>query len=137
MGTFRRYLNIIIVFLVSGIWHGASYNFIIWGLLHGIYQVMEIILEPVMIKVRKTLHIKEEGFIHRMVAGIRTFILVMISWVFFRATTLSQALLILRRVFSPWKSIAYVYDKTLPDMKLLILIVVAIAFTWIAEFLMK
>ncbi|MBE5939659.1 MAG: MBOAT family protein [Lachnospiraceae bacterium] len=133
VGVFRRYLNIIIVFLVSGIWHGASFNFIIWGLLHGIYQVIEIILEPAMVKVRRVLHIKEEGLLHKTVSGVRTFILVMIAWVFFRAATLGQALAIIKGLFTPWKNIVYVYENSLPDAKLLILVAVAIAFVWIGE----
>lgn len=135
VGTLRRYANVIIVFLVSGIWHGASLTFVIWGLLHGIYQALEIGLEPMMIKVRSVLHIKEEGVLHRLIAGIRTFILVMVAWVFFRASSLNQALVILKRLFTPWKNLGWVYENYLPDMKLIILIVVSIIFVWIVELL--
>lgn len=137
VGTIRRYLNVVIVFLVSGIWHGASLTYVIWGLLHGIYQVFEIALEPVMVKFRSLIHMKEDGVLHKTLAGIRTFVLVMVAWVFFRASSLSQALLIFKRLFTPWKNIAWVYDNYLPDMKLLILILVSIIFVWIVELLAK
>lgn len=137
VGTFRRYLNVIIVFLVSGLWHGASFTFIVWGLLHGIYQVLEMLLEPLMKKLRATLHIKEDGTLHSTLAGIRTFVLVMAAWVFFRANSIGQALSIFERLFTPWKNIVWVYDNYLPDMKLLILIVLSMVFVWIAEFWSK
>ena len=108
----RRYLNIIIVFLVSGIWHGASFNFVIWGLLHGIYQVVEIVLEPVMIRIRNVLHLKEDGILYKITSGIRTFVLVTVAWVFFRADTLSNALLIFKRLFSQWENFIYVYNNS-------------------------
>lgn len=135
VGTLRRYLNVVIVFLVSGIWHGASINFIIWGVLHGLYQVAEMVLEPVMIRLRKMLHIREEGILHRGLATIRTFVMVMIAWVFFRASSLGQAMQIFAGLFNSWKSLGYVYSNYLPDMKLLILIAVALVFVWIAELL--
>ncbi len=133
VGTLRRYINVVIVFLVSGIWHGASINFIIWGVLHGLYQVAEMLLEPVMIKVRQLLHVREDGVLHRVIATVRTFVLVMIAWVFFRASSLGQAMQIFAGLFSSWKSLGYVYSHYLPDMKLLILMAVALVFVWIAE----
>lgn len=137
VGTVRRYLNLIIVFLVSGIWHGASLTFVLWGLLHGIYQVFEIALEPLMINARKLLHIKEDGILHGIFARIRTFVLVMLAWVFFRADSVSQAFMVIRQLFTPWANISLVYNNYLPDIKLLILIIVAIIFVWIIEFIAK
>ncbi len=137
VGTVRRYVNVMVVFLVSGIWHGASMTYVIWGVLHGLYQVFEMILEPVMVKFRSLLHIKEEGTLHKLLDGIRTFALVMIAWVFFRASSVSQAFLILKRLFTPWKNISWVYDNYLPDMKLIILIVISIIFVWLVELFAK
>ncbi len=133
VGGCRRYLNIIIVFFVSGIWHGASFNFVIWGLLHGIYQVVEIVLEPVATKIRNILHLKEDGLLYKITSTVRTFVLVTVAWVFFRADTLSNALLIFKRLFSQWETFIYVYNNSLPDIKLIILMVVAIVFLCISE----
>ena len=137
VGTFRRYFNILFVFAVSGMWHGASVTFLVWGLLHGIYQVLEILFEPLMEKVRAVLHIKEEGIVHRTIAGIKTFVLVMFAWVFFRAGSMKQAVSIFQRLFTPWENIVWVYENYLPDMKLLILILIAVIFVWVAEHLSK
>ena len=137
VGTIRRYFNVVMVFLVSGVWHGASITFIVWGLLHGIFQVVEMVFEPFMEKVREVLHIKKDGIVHSAVAGTSTFLLVTLAWIFFRASSIEQALTIVARIFTPWKNIVWVYENHLPDMKLLILIVVGVVFTWIAEFLAK
>jgi len=135
VGTVRRYLNVIIVFLVSGIWHGASFTYIIWGLLHGIYQVIEIAFAPAMVKCRAVLHIKENGRLHTHLDRIRTFIMVTVAWVFFRAGSLENAFLIFKRLFSPWKSFGVVSSDFMPETKLLILIFIAFLFVWVAEIL--
>lgn len=137
VGTFRRYLNVMIVFFVSGVWHGASITFIVWGVLHGIYQVLEMILEPFIKKVRRMMHIREDGILHNTIAGVRTFVLVTVAWIFFRAGSMGQALSIIRRMFTPWENITWVYENYLPDWKLFILISAAIVFVWIAESLSK
>lgn len=90
-GTLRRHLNRIIVFFVSGLWHGASWTFVIWGLLNGMYQVMDDILKPVRDRVVSVLRINRASFAHRCLQMLMTFILIGISWVFFRANSVSHA----------------------------------------------
>ena len=80
----RSYFNIFITFLVSGIWHGASWNFIIWGALHGIFQIVE-----------KALRLQKEpakGGIIKAVRVVITFFLVSFAWIFFRMPTLNDAI---------------------------------------------
>ena len=80
----RSYFNIFITFLVSGIWHGASWNFIIWGALHGIFQIVE-----------KALRLQKEpakGGIIKAVRVLITFFLVSFAWIFFRMPTLNDAI---------------------------------------------
>ena len=92
-GTLRRYLNIIIVFLVSGIWHGSTAMFVIWGLGHGILRCVEeaIIGRREIPKALRPLFI------------VLNFVLVSILWVFFRSATVSEALSILSSVrFAPF-----------------------------------
>ena len=78
-GTARTYLNILIIFLVSGFWHGAGWTFILWGLLHGLGQIIERAWGPGR---------------NRLPALLRwglTFAFVNLAWVFFRAPSLSGA----------------------------------------------
>jgi alginate O-acetyltransferase complex protein AlgI len=84
----RLYFNLWIVFLASGLWHGASWNFIIWGAFHGLFLVLErSFLASVYLRLGSVL------------STLITFLLVMIGWVFFRVETLSDALLFLQSMF--------------------------------------
>lgn len=99
----RNYLNIIIVFLVSGLWHGAALTFIVWGLLHGVFQVLGKLTRPYRDALRRGLRIAEDGRLSRLIKRACTFALVTVAWVFFRADTLSAALDILGGIFAaPW-----------------------------------
>lgn len=79
-GTLRTYLNIMIVFLISGIWHGASWTFILWGLLHGAAQCLNRAFK------------RQWERLHPAFQWMATFLFVNLSWVVFRADSLSEAL---------------------------------------------
>ena len=104
-GVIRKFINILIVFTVSGLWHGADFTFLAWGLLHGIYQVIGSIVFPIRDKVTKVFNVGRTSFSHRFVKTTVTFILVAYAWVFFRADDIGQALRIIRSslAFTPWK----------------------------------
>lgn len=103
-GTFRKYLNILIVFAVSGIWHGSALTFLVWGMLHALYQIMGFITMPIRDKVVAALKIDREALSHVTVKTVVTFLLVNLAWVFFRATSLEQAITIIEKSFefTPW-----------------------------------
>lgn len=103
-GTARKYLNIMIVFLVSGLWHGAGWTFVVWGLLHGLFQVIGYILKPVRDWCVNVFKVERNAFSHRVLKVLVTFLLVNFAWVFFRASSLSEAFLIIKNslVFTPW-----------------------------------
>lgn len=87
-GKVRTYVNIMIVFLVSGIWHGAATTFIVWGLLHGIGSCLSRATKDVMVKVPKA------------VRWLGTFLFVNITWVFFRAWSIEDAVKFIKELFS-------------------------------------
>ena len=89
-GTGKWIFNLFITFLVSGIWHGASWNFVIWGAIHGIL----ISLESLNTKY-KWIPIKLPGII----SNLLTFALVCFAWIFFRANGLQDSFLIIRQLF--------------------------------------
>lgn len=118
---FRRYMNIIIVFAVCGLWHGASVNFIIWGLLHGLYQVVGHISKPVKENAIKALGIKEKSLFCKVYRIAVTFILVHFAWIFFRANTFQDALTILGNLvlFDPsalWNGMILNMGLSLPEL---------------------
>lgn len=87
----RNYWNIFVTFLVSGIWHGANWTFIVWGMLHGLFQIVEKMLGLNKVSstgIRKCLRI-----------GI-TFLLVDIAWIFFRMPSLENAWRMIIRMFT-------------------------------------
>lgn len=91
-GTFRKYLNVMIVFAVSGIWHGANVTFLIWGLMNGAYQVIGGLVRSLM----KKLKLKE---FPRWLSVIWTYLLISFTWVFFSADSFNTAISIIGRVF--------------------------------------
>lgn len=87
-GNVRTYSNLFIVFLVSGIWHGANYTFILWGLLHGIVMVIERLNKKYIEK------------IPRILSWCITFIFINIAWVFFRANSISEAMALFDQILA-------------------------------------
>ena len=90
-GKHRTWLNVLIVFAVSGLWHGAAYTFLLWGLLNGVYQVLELLLTPLGTRLRERLHIRETARVPALLEGILTFLLISAAWVLFRSEDLGQA----------------------------------------------
>lgn len=93
----KKYRNLMITFLVSGLWHGANTTFVLWGGLHGLYQVIGELTAPVFASIYKRFHVDRETFSWKFLRVIKTFLLVDIAWVFFRADSVQSAFLILRR----------------------------------------
>ena len=101
-GKIRKYFNVLVTFLVSGLWHGASWNYVLWGGLHGIYQVIGEILMPVRKKIVSLLKVNESVFSYKFGQILFTFSLTTLTWVFFRAKTLEEALYFFERMFTRW-----------------------------------
>ena len=94
-GKYRTYFNLFVVFLISGLWHGAAMTFIIWGAIHGIIIVLEKSLKVYRVKAYETIKINNNSFSNKLGFTIITFIIVCFSWIFFRANNLSDALLVI------------------------------------------
>ena len=88
-----------VTFLISGLWHGAAWHFVVWGALHGAYQVIGKITQPWRSKFKALIHIKEDSKLDHTWKVVITFILVMIGWIFFRANTMGDAIFALKMFF--------------------------------------
>ncbi len=99
-GTARKYLNMMIVFLTSGMWHGAKWSFIVWGGINGLYQIIGERLMPVRNKLNKFLRLKRESFGHKLFKVVTTFVLIDFAWIFFRANRFTDAFGIIKSMFS-------------------------------------
>jgi D-alanyl-lipoteichoic acid acyltransferase DltB (MBOAT superfamily) len=95
----RAYLNIFIVFLVSGLWHGANWTFVIWGGLHGFYQMFGKFTQPVRDKINQATGLtRSPGFL-KFSQILVTFFLATFAWIFFRAKSLDDAIYIISNIF--------------------------------------
>lgn len=88
-GSFLTYRNLLIVFFITGFWHGASYNFIFWGLFHGAFLILE-----------KSKYLLIEK-LPNIIKHIYVLLVVIIGWVFFRAETFNDAIVYLQHLFTP------------------------------------
>ena len=96
-GIVRKYVNALTVFAVSGLWHGAGLNYILWGILNGLLQIGGNILNPFKDKFYTLLKIGKESEGLKWFKRLGTFILMSCTWVFFRAPSTSYALSIFKR----------------------------------------
>jgi len=94
----RWMANLLFVFVVSGLWHGAAWTFIIWGALHGLYLMLEVLLKPAWSAVSTRTGLNRHKRILKFLQVAGTFHLVLFSWVFFRANSLSDAMTLLSQM---------------------------------------
>ena len=86
----RHYWNLLVTFLISGLWHGANWTFVIWGGLHGLAQIGENAL-----RLRRE---ERRGSVRWWLRVLLVFVFVMLAWVFFRAQTLNEAVYVFRHM---------------------------------------
>ncbi len=99
----RMCYNLFITFLISGLWHGANWTFIIWGAVHGAYLVFNILTEDYRIFFNELFHITPQNKPVKLFNGIVTFCLVALAWVFFRAASFAHAKHVLSNLFTATK----------------------------------
>ena len=91
----RWIYNIMVVFLVSGMWHGANWTFLIWGAIHGIYLITYMLTKELQVKILNIFGIENFPKLKRIMTVFFTFHLVLVAWVFFRANSIGDAGIIL------------------------------------------
>ena len=111
-GKIRKHLNLFITFTVSGIWHGGSWKFLVWGWLHAIYQIIGDLIHKPKDVVLEKIHLRKESKVRKFLEIMVTFFLAMTGWVIFRAGSLRGGLSMLKSMvtkFNPW----VMFDGTL------------------------
>lgn len=99
VGPIRHALNVLITFLVSGLWHGASWNYVLWGGIHGVLQVIEGLFPWN----QKKSPFQTNRQLHSLISIVTvpvTFLLVCFAWIFFRASTIQDGLYVLQNMFT-------------------------------------
>lgn len=93
------YRNLLIVFLVSGLWHGANWTYVIWGGLHGLYLILALLFAPFWKRVDQATGLARVPRLKRALNVLATFHLALFAWIFFRANTVHDAFKVIRRIF--------------------------------------
>ena len=92
----RYLLNLMITFIVSGLWHGANWTFVIWGALHGTYLILESLTKQL------TNATQNKSIISKVISTTLCFLLVSFAWIFFRANSIEDAFAIVGKIFTEW-----------------------------------
>ncbi|MCA9885218.1 MAG: MBOAT family protein, partial [Anaerolineae bacterium] len=92
----RHVVNVLIVFLLSGLWHGAAWTFVIWGGLHGLMVAVQTLFQ------RQGWHIFPRGWVGSFMAWLLTLTFVCVTWVFFRANSLDDAIYVFTHAAQPY-----------------------------------
>ena len=111
VGEKKLYRNIMITFLTSGLWHGAAYNFIVWGAYHGIAQVIGKMAFAKKLAAWNAINVNPDGGLKRVVDIILTFIIVSYGWMMFYASDFGMAIDISKGYFH--LGVPYVHQTTL------------------------
>ena len=119
-GTFRKYLNLIIVFIISALWHGITLNYLLWGLLHGFIQVIEDLFE-------KATNLNKINFL-KPLRILFNFVIVSLLWLIFRQTDISTVPIIFKNLFMP-TSTSLFPNLTINEICWLLLIIVIVIIT--------
>lgn len=94
-----------IVFIVSGLWHGANWSFVVWGGLNGLFQIIGDITKKVREGLAKRLKLDKNTASNKILKILCTFILVDFTWIFFRANSFKEAVKMIKSIFTvynPW-----------------------------------
>ena len=101
-GRGRKFLNLFLVFCISGLWHGANWTFVIWGALNGLYQIAGEVCRPLRERLRRFFRLRAGGAGERLAAMAVTFCLVDFAWLFFRAQSVGAAFAMIKSIRTQW-----------------------------------
>ena len=102
----RHLLNVMIVFLLSGIWHGAAWTYVLWGVVHGVYQIVGNLTAKSRSKIIARIGIVENSPFDIWSRRVITFILVCLAWMIFRANSFADLGILMKTLFAGWGGVS-------------------------------
>ncbi len=108
VSVLRWQTNLFLTFLLSGLWHGANWTYIIWGGLNGLYLIVSIQTEQVRKKIKDRLRISPNGIVEASIQTVCVFLLISFTWIFFRANSLIDAQTIITKISHAPYEIPYI-----------------------------
>ncbi|MBR5528637.1 MAG: MBOAT family protein [Clostridia bacterium] len=130
-GKARMYINLFIVFLVSGLWHGANLTFVLWGVIHGIYRVVGMLTKKKRDAAYEKLGMDVNGTAVRTFRKVVTFILVCFAWIFFRANNTHDLFILISGLFTDFGGFSFVSEMGLTLTPVIILALSAVILSMI------
>jgi len=123
----KYYRNIFVVFLISGIWHGAAWTYILWGVIHGIYQIVGNLTKDYRSRFWQKMKVNENGIVMQWARRVGTFVLVCIAWMMFRANSLTDFWTLFKMLFTGWSGFSL--TASLAALELPLMTIVTIIFS--------
>lgn len=124
-GKVRHSFNIMVVFLISGIWHGAAWTFVLWGLVQGVYYLVGMFTQAPREKMWEKLGVKQTNPVLIWAKRVITFILIGFSWILFRANDLRDAGRMFTHLFTGWGSVSISASLTALGLPIVTLLTIA------------
>lgn len=112
-GKLKKYRNLLITFCISGLWHGASWNYVAWGGINGIYQIIGDITRPYREKLYKHMKIRTQCGSYRFLQCLFTFICIDFTWLFFRANGFMEAVRMIKHSVENFGALSMINTQTL------------------------
>jgi D-alanyl-lipoteichoic acid acyltransferase DltB (MBOAT superfamily) len=112
VALWRWYYNLFFVFLISGLWHGANWTYVVWGGLHGCYLISGNLFAKVKEAAISAFQFNRFSFIHKLLQTAFIFFIVCIGWIYFRAANITQANYVVTQIFNSNWSPLYIGEKT-------------------------
>jgi len=133
----RWYFNLLVVFVVSGAWHGANWTFVAWGALHGLFLIGYHATKKIRTGIFRTAkNLNMEGFAGYLSMAF-TFSLVCFAWIFFRANSIADALYIVRNLFGDWSLVELQRVLDIMEPTQLILVISALGLLELVQIIQK
>jgi D-alanyl-lipoteichoic acid acyltransferase DltB (MBOAT superfamily) len=140
----RWYFNLFFTFLISGLWHGASWAFVVWGALHGAYLIVEIIVKDFFIKFNRITGLSRFPKVLGFIKGVITFHLFAFALLIFRAEKWSDATTLIANLpkriimqFSSWDNFVFVFKEIFKNQRDFVFLLLSIFILFIVDFTIK
>jgi alginate O-acetyltransferase complex protein AlgI len=130
VSTWRWYTNILVVFVLSGIWHGAGCNFLIWGLLHGLFLLVGIWTTNIRQVLLSLFRLDRCPVFRNLIGILVTFHLVSFAWIFFRAKSIHHAVEIITNLFQNSSAADLLYFGTSLHQLVIGLVAFSVVVAW-------
>jgi alginate O-acetyltransferase complex protein AlgI len=129
----RWYFNIFVTFLVSGLWHGANWTFVVWGALNGLYLLVGIWTKRTRLRLASCTGMSAHPTVHKILQVTITCALVCFAWIFFRANTFSDALYVIKHILTDAPSRGFLVGMGRPEFAMLVLSISAMEIVQVTQ----